>query len=361
MLRESGYLADSIVYTLLRPAAFRSAQHTLDFIEDVVRYHKADGTLFGHIKDARGITREVQGTDNYVRVGCDPQHGLPLEFGALGRDLGVYILRLQTSRAGIVLPEFDGLSPLATAQASLDGITHQLFRGDFFSRRSFLDLEYQLVGKLYGIGGHVTILLLCGKSSTLLECPLVDPKEKKSVKLTDAGVKLLEFTKGVMRLKDGFYLELTKLNDGFDITVATTNYAWLTYAEELEGSYRKINDKGSLNPGKGFWQQDRVWEELEDAVLNGQADVGIYSYPPSRRKEFPKDLTQIDWVAEEYVFVVPAKIAATVKRDRLSISDLAGVMTDLPRVALSPGTQIRQDSAHRAIPEATARSFPISG
>jgi DNA-binding transcriptional LysR family regulator len=170
------------------------------------------------------------------------------------------------------------------------------------------------------------------KLETLLGCRLVDPKEKKSVKLTDAGVKLLKFAEGVMRLKDGFYLELTDLNDGSDITVATTNYAWLTYAEELEGSYRNINREGSLNPGKGFWQQDRVWEELEESVLKGQADVGIYSYPPSRKKEFPKDLTQIDWIEEEYVFVVPAKIAAEVKRDRLSISDLAGVMADLPRV-----------------------------
>src|ERR1700722_17486141 len=84
-------------------------------------------------------------------------------------------------------------------------------RNEKFFREVMPELATFHAAYLYGTRSEAAAML--GKDATnvsrsitklekLLESPLVDPKEKKSVKLTDAGVKLLEFTKGVMRLKD---------------------------------------------------------------------------------------------------------------------------------------------------------------
>jgi len=121
-----------------------------------------------HIKNARGIARKVQGGNDDIGIGRNAQHDLPRALGAVGRNLGVYVFGLQPTLSGIAVPELDGLSPFSTAEASLNGITHQLFRRNFFFRRGLLDLFDQGRGQFDVVGCHGYILLLFGENSTRL-------------------------------------------------------------------------------------------------------------------------------------------------------------------------------------------------
>jgi hypothetical protein len=93
-------------------------------------------------------------------------------FGAVGRNLGVYVFRLEPTLTSIAVPEFDGFPPLGAAQAALNGVTHQLFRGNFFLRSGFLDLLDQLARQPYIFRCHTLIVLLLLQNITRL--PIVN-------------------------------------------------------------------------------------------------------------------------------------------------------------------------------------------
>lgn len=161
---------------------------------------------------------------------------------------------------------------------------------------------------------------------------LVDPKEQRKVEPTDAGNLLSQFYEDVVARKDALITQLTTLQRSSEIRVATTSYAWLAYELDLVAAYQALRPDGALNPGGNFWEQDRVWEEIETEVLQGHADVGLYSFPPSRRREFPDGLDLINWVEEEFVLVVPKTIARQVKRDRISVRELSQILPQMPQV-----------------------------
>jgi DNA-binding transcriptional LysR family regulator len=188
-----------------------------------------------------------------------------------------------------------------------------------------LDKEGQTVGRSIA------------KLEALLKEPLnggflVDPKEQRRVEPTDAGNLLLKFFEDIAVRKGALMRELATLQHGSDIRVATTSYAWLSYESELVTAYQALRKDGSLNPGGNFWEQDRVWEDIEAEVLQGTADVGLYSFPPSRRREFPEGLEQLNWVEEEFVLVVPKTIARQVRRERVSVRELSQILPKLPQV-----------------------------
>jgi DNA-binding transcriptional LysR family regulator len=161
---------------------------------------------------------------------------------------------------------------------------------------------------------------------------LVDPKEPRSVEPTDAGQLLLDFFEDVLARKDRLVSDLNSLQRGSVIRVATTSYAWLAYEKELVSAYKALRSDGVLDPGGNFWEQDRVWEDIENEVLQGRADVGIYSFPPSRRREFPAGLAMLNWIDEDFVLVVPKSIAKQVRRERISLQELAQILPKLPPV-----------------------------
>jgi hypothetical protein len=125
-------------------------------------------SFFGHFKDVPGIARKVQARNDDIRIGGDAQHVLSGSLGTCSRNLRVHIFRRQSTRAGITLSEVERFAPLRTAQASLNGITHQFLRCDLFFRSRLLDLFDQLARKPYVFGRHTAILLLLEEKITFL-------------------------------------------------------------------------------------------------------------------------------------------------------------------------------------------------
>src|SRR6202044_381843 len=121
-----------------------------------------DGTSSAISRMCRGLPEKFQARNNDIRVGGDAQHVLSGSLGTCCRNLRVHFFRRQSPRAGITLSEFERFAPLRTAQASLNGITHQFLRCDLFFRSRLLDLFDQLARKPYVFGRHTAILLLSG-------------------------------------------------------------------------------------------------------------------------------------------------------------------------------------------------------
>jgi DNA-binding transcriptional LysR family regulator len=162
---------------------------------------------------------------------------------------------------------------------------------------------------------------------------LVDPAETRRVVPTDAGKLFWKYCEDMAALRIRLQRDLLKMQRGSEIRVATTQYAWQAYGGELEKAYRAVRPDGTLNPGGDFWEQDRVWEEIEARVMDGSADIGIYSFPPSRRKEFPAaDLSQIDLIEEEFVLVLGKGLAKLVKGEKTSLYELSQLIPNLPKI-----------------------------
>jgi len=161
---------------------------------------------------------------------------------------------------------------------------------------------------------------------------LVDPQVKRKVKPTDAGKLFLRYCERLRMIRSELLQEMATLQRGSEIRVATTQYAWSAYGRDLEREYRRIRPEGILSTGGNFWEQDRVWHEIETEVLEGRADIGIYSFPPSRRGQFPAELKLMNWIEEEFVLVLPKSLAKLVRRDRLSIRELMTLVPQTPKV-----------------------------
>src|SRR5277367_93348 len=161
---------------------------------------------------------------------------------------------------------------------------------------------------------------------------LVSPEKPREVKATDAGRALLEYWKDIVSLRLGLLEKLSTLQRGSEIRAATTNYAWLAYGDALEHAYKKRRTDGVVSPGNKFYGRDRVWEDVEKQVLEGNADIGIYSFPPSRQKEFPKDLGCLNWMEEEIVLVLSPDLARKAKKEKVSVYELSLRLPSMPRI-----------------------------
>jgi DNA-binding transcriptional LysR family regulator len=161
---------------------------------------------------------------------------------------------------------------------------------------------------------------------------LVDPEEQRSVEVTDAGDALLAYCREMESARASLMKKLKDMQSGSRLNVAITHYAWITYMAPLEEAYRLCRQDGALDVGNKVYGQDRVWEEIEQEVLEGRADIGVYSFPPSRTKELPADLSLMDWMEEEFVFVVPRDLARKIGRDRVSVHEVSEILPFLPRV-----------------------------
>ncbi len=161
---------------------------------------------------------------------------------------------------------------------------------------------------------------------------LFDKEEQRGVQPTDAGRAVLEYGEQVYALRAALLEKLTALQSGSGVRVAMTHYAWLTYNTALETAYRKVRSDGTIHNSDKFYEQDRVWEEVEQEVLGGRADIGVYSFPPSRLKQFAPELSLIDWMEEEFVLVLPRELARKIKSPWKTIYDLSQLLPILPRV-----------------------------
>jgi DNA-binding transcriptional LysR family regulator len=146
---------------------------------------------------------------------------------------------------------------------------------------------------------------------------LIDHNEARLVSPTEAGEALLGCCREMSDSRARLLESLTRLQRGSEVRLAMTHYAWLAYGRALEAAYKKKRPDGTVNFGNKFYGQDRVWDEIEREVLEGRADVGVYSFPPSRRKEVSRDLSVRDWITEEIVLVLPPGV---VKTSRTTVS-----------------------------------------
>lgn len=154
---------------------------------------------------------------------------------------------------------------------------------------------------------------------------LIDHTELHALELTDAGKLLLAFANKVRDASALFLDELEALQRGAQIRLTMTRSAWLAYENELQAAYRKVRPEGVVNAGNEFYSRDRVWEDIERNVLESRADVGVYSFPPSRikKKQIPKALAIQKWIEEEMVLVFPGNYKQLPKGHTVSLPGLA--------------------------------------
>jgi DNA-binding transcriptional LysR family regulator len=150
---------------------------------------------------------------------------------------------------------------------------------------------------------------------------LIDRHETRQVIPTEAGEELLRYCEKLAELRAEVLANLDRLQRGSQIRVAMTHSAFIAYFSALESTYKTRRADGTLDYGRKFFSQDKVWTEIEREVLEGQADVGIYSFPPSRRREIDPNLTVQNWVQEEIVLVLPESVNNP-KGDTISLNDL---------------------------------------
>lgn len=170
-----------------------------------------------------------------------------------------------------------------------------------------------------------------GKSITRLEHLLqdslnggsfVDHADAKKVSPTEAGEELRDYCEKVASLSCDFLDRLKDLQYGSKIRIAMTDYAWLAYGTALETAYKERRPDGVVDYGGKVYSQDKVWKEIEKEVVEGRADIGVYSFPPTRRKEVPAGLAMRNWIEEEYVLVLPGGAEEKFKGEIVSLRNL---------------------------------------
>jgi DNA-binding transcriptional LysR family regulator len=189
-------------------------------------------------------------------------------------------------------------------------------------------------GKVLGIGGPAV-----GKAIAALEEALKGPLNNEAlidhsgpqhVIPTEAGDLLKSFVEDIRSRSVGFLSKLEAMQHGSNVKLAMTRSAWLAYAAELEAAYRKVRPEGTVDCGNEFYSRDRVWNDIEASLLAGHVDVGVYSFPPSRRKKhvtggIPKGIALRPLVEEEIVLVLPGKRRDLPKGKQLSLRQLPSV------------------------------------
>jgi len=150
---------------------------------------------------------------------------------------------------------------------------------------------------------------------------LIDHNEPRHVIATEAGKELFRYCQELAASRPRVLDNLTRLQRGSEVRLAMTHYAWMAYGNALEKAYKKRRPDGTVDFGNKFYGQDKVWDDIEQEVLNDKADIGVYSFPPSRRRDVPKDLSVRNWIEEEIVLVVPGGFVKTA-RSTISLANL---------------------------------------
>jgi DNA-binding transcriptional LysR family regulator len=151
---------------------------------------------------------------------------------------------------------------------------------------------------------------------------LIDHSEPRKVVPTEAGEELVSYCEQVNSLRAQFLNNLERLQKGSEIRVAMTHYAWLAYGNALEAAYKERRPDGQINFGDKFYGQDKVWHDIEQEVAAGRSDIGVYSFPNSRKREVPTGLAVRNWLEEEIVLVLPGRAPENPKGSTVSLKDL---------------------------------------
>ena len=153
---------------------------------------------------------------------------------------------------------------------------------------------------------------------------LIDHSGPLAVVPTNAGRRLWQFAQSIRSASATFVNDLEAMQRSKDIRLAVTHSALLAYAHDLEREYKLVCPEGTLNWGDEFPSRDKVWDDIETRLLEGKADAGIYTYPPSRDKKklVPAGIAVHPWIEEEMVLVISKKSDVLPKERVVSLQNL---------------------------------------
>jgi DNA-binding transcriptional LysR family regulator len=134
--------------------------------------------------------------------------------------------------------------------------------------------------------------------------------------VTPAGRLYLEFCRDILRRKDDFEAALQRLKEEVEGTlrVASIYSVGLSEMVELEREFSRRQPEAKLEV------QYLRPEKIYDAVLAGEADLGLISYPEARR-----DITVIPWRKEDMVLAVAPMHPLASRGGSITPGELQGV------------------------------------
>lgn len=134
--------------------------------------------------------------------------------------------------------------------------------------------------------------------------------------VTPAGRLYSEFCRDLLRRKDDFEAALERLKQEVEGTlrVASIYSVGLSEMVELEKEFSRRQPEATLEVQ--YLRPERIYE----AVLAGEADLGLLSYPEARR-----DITAIPWRREEMVLAAAPAHPLACRGGSLEPQELNGV------------------------------------
>jgi DNA-binding transcriptional LysR family regulator len=140
-------------------------------------------------------------------------------------------------------------------------------------------------------------------------------RSTRPLAVTQSGRLYAEFCRDILRRKDDFELALQRLKQEVEGTlrVASIYSVGLSEMVELEREFARRQPEAKLEVE--YLRPERIYE----AVLAGEADLGLISYPEARR-----DITVIPWRREEMVLAVASAHPLAQRRDAIAPEELNG-------------------------------------
>ena len=141
---------------------------------------------------------------------------------------------------------------------------------------------------------------MCRNWNATLGVELLDRSTRPLV-VTQAGRLYAEFCRDILHRKDDFEVALQRLKQEVEGTlrVASIYSVGLSEMVEIEKEFARRQPEAKLEVE--YLRPERIYE----AVLAGEADLGLISYPEARR-----DITVIPWRREEMVLAVAPSSSA---------------------------------------------------
>src|ERR1700733_8386970 len=133
--------------------------------------------------------------------------------------------------------------------------------------------------------------------------------------VTPAGRLYGEFCRDILRRKEDFESALQRMRQEVEGTlrVAAIYSVGLSEMVVLEQEFARRQPEAKLEVQ--YLRPERIYE----AVLSGEADLGLISYPEARR-----DITVIPWRREEMVLAVASAHPLAQRRDAIAPQELNG-------------------------------------
>lgn len=148
-----------------------------------------------------------------------------------------------------------------------------------------------------------------------LSVELLD-RSTRPLAVTPAGRLYLEFCRDILRRKDDFEAALQRFKEEVEGTlrVASIYSVGLSEMVELEREFSRRQPEARLEV------QYLRPEKIYDAVLAGEADLGLISYPEAQR-----DITVIPWRKEDMVLAAAPNHPLASRGGSITPQELSGV------------------------------------